>query len=298
MKSLILPVACFVGALVFGVEAGSVAPITNPAVRQSGLDAHDGSASASLLGQFRTNISAWLWVHTDLYLHNGVHMRPVTDAERKAGIQIEHGKADGNEALHKDISITLVPSPERDYRGLLGDVDRAVNAWKPMKNHTHNDPMQTLPLFRLMTWLDPQFIEGWTTGAMVLARDRTPKGTERALAFLNQGLAQNPDSVDVITEIAYLDITRRGSPYDAIPLLEHARALGKDHLKTMADNERDALQNTYRWLALCYRDTHRPLDVKRVVDEGLVNFPDDRVLPHLLNRAAAEDAESMRVGGE
>ncbi|HTQ09137.1 MAG TPA: hypothetical protein VMI31_03615 [Fimbriimonadaceae bacterium] len=300
MKAHLLLISVLGGAGAFSLNAGNVTPIVNPPVRVSGLDAHDGSAAASLLGQFRTNISAWLWVHTDLYLHNGVHMRPITDAERKAGIQIEGPRADS--VIYKEVSITLVPSPERDYRGIVGDVDRAVNAWKPMKNHTHNDPMQTLPLFRLMTWLDPQFIDGWTTGASVLARDRSPAGTAKAMKLLNEGLAQNPDSVDILTEIAYLDITRKNDLNGAIPLLEHARELGFSHLGTIADNERDALENTYHWLALCYRDTNRPLDERRVAAQGIGAFPDDKVLPHLLAGTApgdsAKEADSMRVGGE
>jgi len=300
MRAAGLLVASIAVASFFGMNARSVSPITNPPMRVSGLDAHDGSASASLLGQFRTNISAWLWVHTDLYLHNGVHMRPITDAERKLGIQIEGPRADS--VIYKEISITLVPSRERDYRGIVGDVDRAVNAWKPMKNHTHNNPMQTLPLFRLMTWLDPQFIDGWTTGASVLARDRSPEGTAKALALLNEGLKLNPDSVDILTEIAYLDITRTKDLAAAVPFLEHARDLGYSHLSTMPDNERDALENCYHWLALCYRDLKLRRDQRRVAAEGLNAFPDDKVLPHLLAQATAgdtaKDADETRVGGE
>jgi hypothetical protein len=296
MKAFIFPICSLAGVMAFGLNAANVSPITNPPIRQSGLAAHDESASASLLGQFRTNMSAWLWVRTDLYLHNGVHMRPVTEAEQRAGIQIENPKADGHEVLHKETSITLVPSPERDYRGVLGDVDRAVSSWMPMKDHVHNDPVQTMPLFRLMTWLDPQFIEGWTTGAMVLARDRTERGSQKSLTFLNQGLAENPQSVDLITEIAYIDISRRKRPDEAIPLLERALKIGTAHLSAMSDNERDALQNTYRWLALCYRDTHRPADMQRIVQEGLATFPDDLVLRHVA-MGAEKDAESLRVGG-
>jgi hypothetical protein len=284
MKAFVLPLCSVAGALIFGLNTATVSTLTNPPIRQSGLDAHDESASASLLGQFRMNVSAWLWVRTDLYLHNGVHMRPLTDAERNAGVQIEGPRKDGNAPLHKESSITIVPPPDRDYRGLLGDVDRAVNAWMPMKDHTHNDPVQTMPLFRLMTWLDPQFIEGWTTGSNVLARDRSEIGTNNAFQFLVQGLHANPESVDLLTEIAMLDISRRRKPEDAIPLLERARALGYAHRETLADNEKDALQNTYRWLALCYRDTHRSNELRRTAEEGLSVFPDDKVLPRILKK--------------
>lgn len=287
MKSLLLPAFCIAGAFIFGMNTAKVSPIANPPIRQSGLDAHDESASASLLGQFRTNLSSWLWVRTDLYLHNGVHMRPLTDAERKTGLQVEDAKNDGNEPIMKEISVTLVPSPERDYRGILGEVDREVNAWKPMKDHTHNEPEQTMPLFRLMTWLDPQFIEGWTTGSNVLARDRSEAGSQRALGFLSQGLEQNPESVDIITEMASIDISRRSKPEDAIPLLVRARTIGYGRRDNLADNEKDALQNTYRWLAICFRDTGNLGAMRQTIAEGMALFPDDKVLPKIPSKAGS-----------
>lgn len=292
MKSFVVPAIAASGVIFFGWNVGAVSPITNPAIRQTGLEAHDESSAVSLLGQFRTNISAWLWVRTDLYLHNGVQMRPLTETERKAGIEIEGSKQDGHEALVKEISITTVASPERDFRGIVGDVDRAVNAWHPMKNHTHNDPVQALPLFRLMTWLDPQFIEGWTTGAMVLARDRSPAGTEKALNFLGQGLAENPESVDLLTEVAYIDIRRLDQPKNAIPLLERARKIGFEHQFELSDAEQDALRNTYRWLALCYRDTDQPEQLGKTVQQGLSLFPDDGVLKRLSTKTGSQKGDN------
>lgn len=285
-----------------GWQSASVAAITNPPVRIAGLDAHDSSASASLLGQFRTNISAWLWVHADLYLHNGVHMRPITEGELKAGVSVEDAAKDGNEKLHEESLVTVVPPANRDFRGIFGDVERSISSWQDMHQHAHNDPEQCLPMYRLMTWLDPQFIEGWTTGAMVVARDRSPGGTSRAMEFLNEGLRANPDSVDLMTELGYMIYTRRKSPLEAIPWLEKARGLGFDHRDTLPENERSALENTYRWLALCYRDTDQPSEERRVTTEGLKVFSDDKVLDSLLRhvgekgRNGAELAEGLRTG--
>ena len=41
-------------------------------------------------------------------------------------------------------------------------------AYQAMANHKHNDPTAAMPMFRLMTWLDPTFVPGWTTGANIL----------------------------------------------------------------------------------------------------------------------------------
>lgn len=270
-------------ALVVGLGASvpSVSPITNPQVRNRNLDVADQAASASLLGQFRTNLSAWLWLHTDLYLHNGVDLRPITDREVKEGVQVE-GAADSEKGLMKEVDVTVIPSASRDFRGVFGDVDRAVSAWKDMKGHTHNDPTQALPLFRLMTWIDPQFIDGWTTGAVVYTWNKSSSGTKNALDFLSEGLRQNPESVDILTKIAYMHITRRKDLSAAIPFLEKARGLGYAHRKSLIETEKDALEDAYRWLGLCYRDSGRH-DLMRVVcREGLEIFPDDRPLAKML----------------
>ncbi len=291
LKTIWLPTIAILGIFGFGRLVDRVSPITNPPVRQSGLDAHDGSASASLLGQFRTNASAWLWVRTDLYLHNGVHMRPITDGERKQGVQIQAAAKDGKEQLHAENLVTLVPPPDRDFRGMLGDVDRAVNAWKDMSNHVHNDPKQTLPLFRLMTWMDPQFIEAWTTGATVFARDMSPAGTARAEGFLREGLKNNPDSVEILTEIAYLEITRKRSLTTAIPLLEEARKDGIAQRATLTDSQKDGLEETFRWLAMCYRNSDQPGQAVAVARDGLSLFSDDYVLGEIVGNGGHRPAQ-------
>src|SRR5688500_7510109 len=76
-----------------GLFVATLGPILQPPEAPAGLDAHETNASASLLGQFRSSASAWLWLRTDLYLHNGVEMRPMTEWEKKSGVQ-NHGAAE------------------------------------------------------------------------------------------------------------------------------------------------------------------------------------------------------------
>lgn len=303
MKSPMIPIAMLGFAAAIGWHTDAVKAETNPVVRQSALNAHDEAASASLIGQFRTSITAWLWVHTDLYLHNGVQMRPITDAELKAGVSVQHSAKDGHEQLHKDAAVTLIPSPERDFRGIFGDVERATGAWKDMRNHSHNDPIQSLPLYRLMTWLDPQFIEGWTTGAMVMARDRSEAGTRKAISFLQEGLKENSNSVDLLSTLGYAYLTRRKDLPTAVRYFNQAVGAGLSRFKAMGDGEREAFENTFRWLALCYRDLGRPEDVARICKLGIELYPEDKILPRLLRNAAtgasaAADAEGMHSDEE
>lgn len=281
MKAWILPLGLLAGVGLVGSQVDPVREETNPPVRLTSLDAHDESASASLLGQFRTSITAWLWVHTDLYLHNGVQMRPITQAERRAGVEIAHSAKDGHEELHKDIAVTVIPAPERDFRGIFGDVERATGAYKDMRDHAHNDPKQSLPLYRLMTWLDPQFVDGWTNGAMVIARDRTPAASKKALDFLLEGLKENPTSADLLATIGYTYLSRLKDLSTAVVYLRRAIDAGAPRLKSMSDAERDGLENAFRWLALCYRDLGNHRAMVDVCAYGSSLFPDDKILPRL-----------------
>jgi hypothetical protein len=247
-----------------------------------GLYAHETHAATSLLGQFRTSVSSWLWLRTDLYLHNGVAMRPLTDAERRAGDRAAtHAHAE-DEKLHDDSNFTtVVPSAEHDFRGVFGDVERATQAWKDMRGHSHNDPRVALPLYRLMTWVDPHFIPGWTVGAHVLTRDGTERANRLALELLAQGKAANPQSIAIRKEIAYVWARKIGDWERALPYFEEARAIGRAHPRIGDETELEALRDVYRWLALWYRDAGRHGDQTAAAREGLARFAGDPVLTRL-----------------
>lgn len=270
-----------------GWQMPEVQPQLTPANRPPGLDAHESYASASLLGQFRTNLSAWLWVRADLYLHNGTEMRVMTDAEKLSGRTAETEANDGHEKLDHDIEVTVVPPKSLDFRGVFGDIERATSAYKDMHGHTHNDPVAVLPLFRLMTWLDPNFIPGWTNGATIIARDHSDIGTKKALDFLHQGLVNNPGNIEVLNQIAYTYLTRNRDIERATPYLEQARTEGLKYSKDLDEDSRNGLLEVYRWLTLCYRDSNRQTLQDQVAREGLRFFKDDPVLLSLLQHPPA-----------
>ena len=263
-----------------GYLAADLHPIVNPrGTDMAGLQAHETHASASLLGQFRTSVSSWLWLRTDLYLHNGVEMRPMTDGERNSGIASEEAAEDGHKRLMDESSVlTIIPSKERDFRGIFGDIERATNAYKDMHNHTHNDPIAATPLFRLMTWIDPSFIPGWVTGGSVIARDPSKAGALLALNYLNQGLEENPQSVAILMEISELQITRMHNLSKAVSYLHRARQIGLHRENILDEIEKDSLEQCYRWLVLCYRDLGKLKLMRTVAKEGLKLYPDDVIM--------------------
>ena len=283
---LILKPLLFAAAAAAVVTAGwkiqDVKAIVNPPIRDESLDVGEDSSTASLVGQFRTTASGWLWLRADLYLHNGVEMRPMSEEEQKRGVSVDNAKDDGNEKLHQENEITAVPPKSRDFRGIFGDVERQVASYKDMRGHVHNDPIVAMPLYRLMTWLDPNFVQGWTMGGMILARDHSGDGTKRSVSFLREGWAANPGSADIPSQIGYTIATRKGDIAEAIRYLESARALGYSKQKNLGDQEREGLRTAYHFLALIYRDEHRMTLACSVLAEGIRVFPDDPLMPKLL----------------
>ncbi len=260
------------------VQNRTAAPAETP-----GLEAHETHASASLIGQFRTSINAWLWLRTDLYLHNGVEMRPMTEAEQHQG-ESSQSSDDGLDAhIHGEGSVTtVIPAANKDFRGLFGDVERASSSWKDMHAHTHNNPEQALPLYRLMTWIDPHFVAAYTTGAAILAWGKSPKSVDQALAYLDEGRTQNPFSVAIYREIGQIQATKLHQLQAAATNLETGRKLGHSSFTRLDDDEKEALQDIYRWLGIIYQRTERMELMRQVVREGKTHFPDDGVLDRLL----------------
>jgi hypothetical protein len=247
------------------------------------LDAHEDSATASLVGQFRTSVSSWLWLRADLYLHNGVEMRPISEQEKKHGVTVNEAQhEEGHDDLHEGEIVTTVPPKDRDFRGVFGDVERLVASYKDMHGHDHNDPEVAMPLYRLMTWLDPQFVQGWTMGGMILARDHSEQGTLHSIAFLKEGWDANPKSVDLPSQIGYTIATREKDLKLATTYLEKARSAGIARFKELGETEKEGLNTAYRFLALCYRDLGRRSEELAVLREGIQVFPDDPLLPRIL----------------
>jgi len=285
MKPWFLGVSAL-GAMSMGFFTKDIRPVVNPAIKQVGLHAHDTHAATSLLGQFRTSLSASLFLRADLYLHNGVEMRPLSDAEVKAGKQGVGGSSAEKIKLHDDSKIiTVIPPSSQDFRGLLGDVERSVTTYKNMVGHTHQTPTQTLPLFRLMTILDPQFVQGWTTGGFILLWDQKPGCLEKSIAFLQEGLRNNPKSIDILTQIAYchLKVLPKSNKLTrdyraALTYIVAAREIGKDNFDILTEQELDALKQNYWRMVICFREINDYKQMLRAAREGAAMYPDDAVL--------------------
>lgn len=240
-------------------------------------------ASASLFGQFRSSMSDFLWLKVDKYLHRGVDMRGLTkeEKERDSAERVRNGASEAGHREHTD-ETTIVPSKSGDWRGVLGDVERDIKPFSAMGAHTHRDPREALPLFRLMTWSNPKFIQGYTTGAVMMAREK--KALEEALAFLTEGQRNNPESIEIEATFAFLLLKGQEKRHaEAVAHAERGLAnLRHKDLKTLSEEEATAWQDCIRWRVLSYRDLGQRQRAIQAAQEGLAQFPDDSTCTKLL----------------
>lgn len=276
MKALsVLVVAALAGS---GYFAKDLATYTDAPQDTSGLEAHETNAGASVLGQFRTSATGWLWLRTDLYLHNGVEMRQLSEQEKRAGHKgVGSSDEELGEILGDNMAVTLIPSKDRDFRGIFGDIERETQSYAGMENHAHNAPSDALPLFRLMTWIDPQFAPGWTTAATIMAGEHSAGALDRAIALLQEGLRANPNNVGLLNEIGRFYAAKKGDFASAIPYLQRAVAQELD-ITRMDEDTAESYINAHRWLALCFRETNQPDKQRATAALGLTRFPGDVVL--------------------
>ena len=98
------------------------------------------------------------------------------------------------------------------------------------------------------------------------------------MAFLKEGLAANPDSPGLMTEIG-MQIAFDGRDLKtAHDWFERAKDTGVSHWEQLDDEEKDGLEDAYRWLAICDGRLTRMQELRTIVLEGLKLFPEDQVL--------------------
>lgn len=169
----------------------------------------NSSALAAMVGEFRASISDMMFVKTERYLHAGVYYLPhhgesALSAEDLAAEVDEHqrelGIPDGDDEEHSGIP-TLIPTPEADFRGWVGNLHRQVQPWRdPKRAHVHTDGRELLPWFRLMTRMDPHYERGYVAGAYWLqALDN-----HAALHFIDEGLTNNPDAFQLFVSRGFV----------------------------------------------------------------------------------------------
>jgi hypothetical protein len=240
-----------------------------------------------------------LWVKTHAVLHAGVEEREARSGEAKtrAGEFHEHGgggeakqEAEVTEPGHDEHGheehgeaghVFVIPPAREDFRGVLGDLERAVKPYAGADGKMYSkDASQTLPFYRLMTWADPHFIQGYTIGSTFI--NNAGKGTDGALQFLLEGERFNPNSFEIQTELGHLYLVYKHDYAAAERHLRHAiRSLPQRKLTELED---EARTDAYRWLALDLVQWEKPVEAVRLAREARALVGPDATLDHVLQR--------------
>ena len=290
-------VAIIAGCLVLAIAAGGLSHIAKPVVAPQGVgfqseELHHASHSMpmTLLGQFRTNLDAYLWLRTIDYLHAGITYRPHTKAEQAKG-EHTHKHDIGGFAEHECGGPTLIPPKEQDWRGLLGDLERHLQPYRPGPA-THTDPQELIPWYRIQTIINPLDVNAYQTCSFFLAD--FAKRPEDARDFLIEGIKNNPESPELHKALGQLYVEKWKQYVEAIPYLERAVSLGK---KAADRNEKQeqTLAEAYYFLAKAYQETGKLEAALRISEEGMTECPGNafvRVINRVI-RKAIQERESL-----
>jgi tetratricopeptide (TPR) repeat protein len=214
----------------------------------------------TLLGQFRITLNKYFWLRTEDYLHFGItynsYTREKVEQEMIDGFRRRTGSTTGNSAR---------PEP-RDWRGIF----KRFEYIQPVKGY-HGDPNELLPWYRTQTAVNPNDTSAYVNGAFFLA-DFNGK-LDEALAFLHEGVVNNPESPEINLAIGRLYFEKWEKFDEAIPYLEKAVAYGRE-IQNRNPSEERVVGNSYVFLVDALRRTGDLDAALRVAEDGVAVCPD------------------------
>ena len=281
-----LRLGALLGALVLLGAAGNALA---PAVRSS---QRNGTELNGAGWEGRRLAAQLLWVKSHSVLHAGAEEREARPGEEKSRAGELHadeghkghahgpGEACGGHGNKQAAAVLVIPPAKVDFRGVLGDLERAVKPYAAKDGKLYSkDQDQTLPFYRLVTWADPHYVQGYTVGATFICR--AGKYVAPALEFLHEGERNNPKSFEIHTELGHFYLVyKKDYPRAAEHLLRAHALLPRD--RKLTELEEPLMWDTYRWLALTYREWGKPEKAMYVAKAGLAVIKDDESLESIL----------------
>ncbi len=240
------------------------------------------SATASIVGGFRSTVSGYLWMKADEYLHGGAAMRRLTEGEmRRNDARLASTQSpDGSDPVQHHNETSEIPHPNNDKRLGWGEIERSVKPWVDPKNHRHVNLRETIPLYQFMTWIDPTFVSAYVVGAHVIySSDKSKIG--EVIAWLHKGVQASPKSVALQTELGRYLAEAQGFD-EAQNCLRSAISIGES-AQDLTAAEDDALQDAYRWMILIQRKLNNKISEREYALRALKRFPNDPIALHTIN---------------
>jgi tetratricopeptide (TPR) repeat protein len=202
----------------------------------------------------------------------------------------ESHESEHDEKGHKHL--TIIPSRNEDFRGIIGDVEREVKPFD-ITHVSHEQPSEALPWLRLATWINPTHENAWIATAFWLqgTQRKNPKAVSQAIALLEQARALNPprpgqpyDKQGLNYMLGHLYLIGAGNPAKAIEILQPVVDRGESDFAQLNEVQRDWLSFSFRDAVQAYRKLGLHDKAIDLCHRGIRLFPDDRPLRSALRR--------------
>jgi len=164
----------------------------DPEYQPHEVEAAKESIALSLLGQLQLSVGDLMWLKSMEYLHMGMVQRMPTRAEEAQGM-MRGDSGDTAIGLGHTEGVNMTLDPERDWRGILGTIERHVKPYRP--GHAHDDPVELIPWYQLAVKINPRLERLYTLGAFYMADFAHDPG--EAYELLITGIHANPNSFEI-----------------------------------------------------------------------------------------------------
>jgi len=261
-----------------GLVARGMAPYLETEAHYTAGDIEQARESAALplLGQFQMMSGDLMWLKTFEYLHSGIIYRMPTRREEASGVRSTEFTGMGAGVAHKD-GPSLVPAKDRDWRGVLGDLDRHIEPWRPGPAQ-HSDPKELIPWYQLLTKFNPHYIQAYTTGAFFMSD--FAQEPEKARDFLEAGAKANPWSFEIQSALGklYFDCFKQymraaEALAKSVELVKEEKAYLTKRGDRFDEQQEQMLGETYLFLARSYAELHEYDKGLAACDAGLNEAP-------------------------
>lgn len=118
----------------------------------------------------------------------------------------DHAACDDPNCTHDHGHVaTIIRTPDGDFRGFIGMLEREVKPWQdPRLPHIHTGGTELLPWYRVATLADPHNIRNYMIGAWWLKRFGTETQLKEAEQFLEEGIRNNPRAFELYLMRGYV----------------------------------------------------------------------------------------------
>lgn len=193
----------------------------------------DQSLLAIVMGDGRRMFANHFYTKADVYFHSGFYPS-IFDQARQQAAAVDKDMAGGKDDNEEKHEASMSLGEPKDW------IDRFGRNFFPT-THSHLDKpgeaREILPWLRLSAELDPQLIKNYVVASYWLRS--TLKKSNEAEQFLREGLRANPDSYEILHELAKIYYDDHHDPDHARNLWELAllRWREQDEAKKEPDQE-------------------------------------------------------------